>query len=73
MYRFTVRTYKDGVPQNPPDDEALPTVDAESPRAAAELVTGLGLTIEWRPQLYCRAEVWPYGKPMEKTFFFEPE
>ena len=73
-YRFTVRTYTDtGAPINPPDDERLATVEAGSALEAGEIVRKLKLTDKWRSQIYCRAEVWPFGKPKEKTWLFEPE
>ena len=72
--QFTVRPYSNaGVPVNPEgDDEALPTVEADSAIAAARIVTGLQLSDVPRPAMYRRAEVWPYGKPRQKVFLFEP-
>ena len=73
-YRFTVRAYTDaGAPINPADDERLATIEAGSALEAGEAVRKLKLTDKRRAQIYCRAEVWPFGKPKEKTWLFEPE
>jgi hypothetical protein len=72
MGRFTVRCYDDGgVPVNPDGDDPLPTVEAETPLEAAQAIRGLPLSQDERPAAYKRAEVWPYGKPNEKMFFYE--
>jgi hypothetical protein len=74
MPHFTVRRYdENGVPINPTgEDETLPTVGAESCLDAARTVTSLNLTSETRAPMYRRAEVWPFGRLDEKTFFYEP-
>jgi hypothetical protein len=73
MRRFKVRSYdENGVPINPAgEDETLPTVDAESCLDAAQKVIGLNLTSETRAAMYKRAEVWLFGRPDEKAFFYE--